>query len=92
MLNAAKLIATALPALSSDNSPQVKQTFERYENKALLHYMTWSCLFKAGAPYAVYSVLEKDAYEDYFNEEKTDESPETREHFTYEVEKWEEIA
>ena len=54
--------------------------------------MTWSSLLLAGVPYLVFDTLEKQAYSDYFGEEKTEDSPETREHFDYNVEIWEMMA
>ena len=53
--------------------------------------MTWTSLLQAGSPYLVFTTLEKSAYLDYFGQEKTEDSPETREHFDEELKTWERL-
>ena len=46
----------------------------------------------AGFPYAVFTALDDIFYEQYFGEERTEDSPPTREHYNYELEYWENAA
>ena len=58
-----------------------------YYDKGAVHLMVWTSLWQCLAPFAVFSALEKFAYE-----ENKNSSPDSEDHYTKEVKAWNTIT
>ena len=79
------------PYMSNDPDDQYYYSYYSDGDKADVHAIVWSSFSIIAVPAFLFSQLEKNAYREYFGEEKTDESPLTEEHYTFQVESWEKI-
>jgi len=54
--------------------------------------MVWTSLWQGLAPYAVFTAIEKFAYEDHHGQPKDENSPDNEDHYTKIVEAWSMIS
>ena len=67
--------------------------YDQYNyNKGAVHLMVWTSLWQCVAPFAVFSALEKFAYEEQYGQPKDENSPDNEDHYTKEVEAWDMIS
>ena len=95
MLKLVTLIASLATVGLASETPVVKQG--DYTSKGQRHLVTWMSLGNCLVPYFIYSQKEKNAYREYYGEERPEDTsqfmlPEDqKEHFTVSVRAWEKL-